>query len=143
MYYPCSEAAVPIPIMSTHFTTYLIPHHFFSAQFEDFSAIWLWLHNLNYFYVDCSACLVGFVQWFAQYEFLLQSELQHTNPNICQGYEFLMAKYIPGKVLWREERSSSADLSGDNVRDGRGRGCRVCGTRHSAYQPTNFWNLIL
>ena len=51
-----------------------------------------------------------------------------------------MAKYIPGKVLWREERSSSADLSGDNVREGRG--CRVCGTRHSAYQPTNFWNLI-
>lgn len=109
MYYPCSEAAVPIPIMSTHFTTYLIPHHFFStqlistpvfiphhffsAQFEDFSAIWLWLHNLNYFYVDCSACLVGFVQWFAQYEyeFLLESELQHTNPNICQGYEFLEA----------------------------------------------------
>ena len=124
MYYPCSEAAVAIPIMSTHFTTYLIPHHFFSAQFEDFSAIWLWLHNLNYFYVDCSACLVGFVQWFAQYEFLFNQNSSIQTPTSVRDMNSWkhMAKYIPGKVLWREERSSSADLSGDNVREGRGRG---------------------
>ena len=62
---------------------------------------------------------------------------------------YQMAKYCPGKVHWREEHSSSAaaDFSDDNVREVWGRGGwegggGVSGTRHGAYQPTIFWDLI-